>query len=219
MFTEREYTVVAGTVVDIFDLSDATRTHVVTQADPAKQVLPPAMHADFLRPCYNFTGPQQYISNAGAPYWGTYQIAGGFICTIGTPTATGVRVWWETTDNFAVPYLLHYQNTASPHWRAECKTAAGAGAVSAFVGTLAVNTPVMTRVRWTYPTLGAKATGATEVTSALVTPPAGDPSRGFAISRLAAPLSARLPVIAMFPPSADMAAAQAALTALYGVAA
>lgn len=66
LFAETEFLLDGtGTVLAIYDVKDSTRTHVVTQPDTAKQVLPPAMHADFGgKNCYAFTlNTQFYESN------------------------------------------------------------------------------------------------------------------------------------------------------------
>ena len=71
VFTEREYLIGGtGKVRSIYDLSDATRTHVLDQSDTAKQVDVPAPHADFLQPCYTWpSGQFWYASNRPMSYW------------------------------------------------------------------------------------------------------------------------------------------------------
>jgi hypothetical protein len=127
VFTEREYTVVAGTVVDIFDLSDATRTHVLTQADPAKQVAPPAMHADYTRPCYTLTGAEWYVSNRAAAYWSFRHdcLSAEEYAVFTRTAAAGVLGLHDTQGASTLNGTYFYVNAGTGAWRLTVANTAG----------------------------------------------------------------------------------------------
>lgn len=74
-----------GDVLSVHDRRDDT--HVLTQADTAKQVDPPAAHADFAgQLCLTLTGAEWYQSNRPPSYW------------IWGSNGTGVDIYFAATN-------------------------------------------------------------------------------------------------------------------------
>jgi hypothetical protein len=79
-----------GDVLSVHDRKDDT--HVLTQADTAKQVDPPAAHADFANQlCFTFTGAEWYQSNRAPGAWSQHHNGVGEQCVF-TCTPTDLTV-------------------------------------------------------------------------------------------------------------------------------
>jgi hypothetical protein len=142
VFSETEYTQVAGKVVDIFDLSDATRVHVLTQADPAKQVLLPVAGVG-----YPFTGTQSYLSNRAAATVDYCHNGTGFESTLGYERKTslaGVQILAATNQlGTATGYAHWLNNTPS----ARMYVTDGAGPISSIgASSVGLDTPTHSTV-------------------------------------------------------------------------
>jgi hypothetical protein len=89
VFNETEYLIGGtGAVRAIYDLSDATRTHVLDQADTAKQVAVPVGLDG-----YNFTGTQSYKSNwPAASYDWAVNGSGASMFCVHKPTVSSATV-------------------------------------------------------------------------------------------------------------------------------
>lgn len=75
-----------GNVLSIHDDNDDT--HVLTQADTAKQCAPPAPHADFANQlCLTFAALEWYESNRPPSYWVPWHNTGAASLVVCTPTS------------------------------------------------------------------------------------------------------------------------------------
>jgi hypothetical protein len=89
-----------GDVLSWHDWNDDT--HVLTQADTAKQVDPPTADAKFAnQPSLRFTGVEAYVSNRASTYWSFCHDSVGtdIWSTFRTTTDASFRFLWSTTTS------------------------------------------------------------------------------------------------------------------------
>lgn len=138
-----------GDVLSWHDLNNDA--HVLTQSDTAKQVDPPAAHADYGgQLCLNFTGAQVYQSNLAALDWQFLSdgVSAEETCTLTRTTNSGARVVTTTAGGLNAPGTqLWWWDGSSNNFFCHVSKVSAAVINNVTFGVAALNTPTFVSIR------------------------------------------------------------------------